>query len=346
MTVKPTDMSAQRDIFTRLIAQLKRARITPEQLLERCYARGMSTAHRNVLDGPEALILLESAVELSRDPCFVLKLGQSIGIESYGTFGFALISSANQRETIAMLERYGKVFFRPSWQSFDHNNGLLLRMIPAAGTEEQQQLIVELAFSQLISIGISLHRQPPLASLRQTNLLAGAELQFSYSEPKHASYYEYAFPIPMRFNCEYNQLFIPASLLDIPVKTANPTEHVVFLRQCEEMLQSLDSVEKTSTEVRVLLIQSAGQFLNITQVAKRLDTSERTLRRRLSSESTSFREILDEIRNLLAREYLTKTRLIVAEIAYLLNYEETGNFRRAFKRWNGMTPNDYRQSHA
>ena len=71
--------------------------------------------------------------------------------------------------------------------------------------------------------------------------------------------------------------------------------------------------------------------------------SERTLRRKLKNESVSFRALFDEVRDLLAIEYLTKTTLTVADIAHLLSYSETVNFRRAFVRWNGMTPSEYRQ---
>ena len=95
-----------------------------------------------------------------------------------------------------------------------------------------------------------------------------------------------------------------------------------------------------------MLIQSAGEFLNISQVAERLYVSERTLRRRLEAESTSFRSVFDEIRDLLAREYLAKTELTIADIAHLLDYAETVNFRRAFVRWNGVTPSQYRQQQA
>ena len=79
------------------------------------------------------------------------------------------------------------------------------------------------------------------------------------------------------------------------------------------------------------------------QVAERLYVSERTLRRRLEAESTSFRAVFDEIRDLLAREYLAKTELTIADIAHLLDYAETVSFRRAFVRWNGITPSGYRQ---
>jgi AraC-like DNA-binding protein len=140
-------------------------------------------------------------------------------------------------------------------------------------------------------------------------------------------------------------LLLPAQVLDTPVKTANRSEHVIFHQQCEEMLRGLESVEKTTTAIRQLLIQSAGHFLDIAQVAEGLNVSERTLRRRLEAESTSFRATVEEVRDLLAREYLTATELTVAEIAHLLDYSETVNFRRAFVRWNGVTPSEYRKQH-
>jgi AraC-like DNA-binding protein len=109
------------------------------------------------------------------------------------------------------------------------------------------------------------------------------------------------------------------------------------------MLRSLTTGEKVTTEVRRLLLQSAGDFLDISKIAEHLNMSERTLRRKLNTESVSFRVLFDEVRDLLAKEYLTKTNLTVADIAHLLSYSETVNFRRAFVRWNGMTPSKYRQ---
>ena len=146
------------------------------------------------------------------------------------------------------------------------------------------------------------------------------------------------------FESEHSELFLPTHVLETAVKTANISDHVVFHQQCEEMLLGLDRVGKATADVRQLLIQSAGDFLTIEQVAERLHISQRTLRRRLKAESTNFRSTLDEIRDLLAKEYLAKTELTVAEIAHLLEYSETVNFRRAFGRWNGITPNTYRQN--
>ena len=170
----------------------------------------------------------------------------------------------------------------------------------------------------------------------------GAELHLNFSRPPHSACYKTALNVPVKFDCEHSQLFLPAQVLDTPVRTANRSEHVVFHQQCEEMLRGLNSVEKTTAAVRQLLIQSAGDFLDIVQVAERLHVSERTLRRRLEAESTSFRATFEEVRDLLAREYLAETELTVAEIAHLLDYAETVNFRRAFVRWNNVTPSEYR----
>jgi len=70
--------------------------------------------------------------------------------------------------------------------------------------------------------------------------------------------------------------------------------------------------------------------------------SVRTLRRRLKEEGSSYRELLDEIRYGLAREYLGQTQLPLEEISGLLGYTEAGNFSHAFKRWSGMSPREWR----
>jgi AraC-like DNA-binding protein len=311
---------------------LEKAKVNPNKLFS---TSGVVKPNQgqHALAGAESLLLLEAATKLTGDHSLVFRLGQQIGIDSYGTFGFALMSCANLRESLDLLLRYGKVFFKPNWKVHDHDGGLMLRLNLTLGTPAQQRLVAELCFSQLSTIGSSLYR----------GRLEGAELHFNFPEPSHAIGYLSTLKAAVSFGGEHNQLFLPTRVLDTPVRTASQPEYVVFHQQCEEMLRSLNSVEKTTTAVRNLLIQSAGEFLNISQAAERLYVSERTLRRRLAAESTSFRATFDEIKDLLAREYLADTQLTVAEIAHLLDYSETVNFRRAFVRWNGATPSQYRQ---
>lgn len=326
----------QREFFRRLISLLEEAGVSPEQLIKELSRRGVTAPGTTVFSGSEALVLLETAVDLSRDPCLLIRLGQALGIACYGSFGFALMSCANLRESIELLHRYGQVLFRPTWTAHEYEGGLFVRLNISNGTAAQQQLVTELSCSNLIALGSALHG-------KQVENAEGVELQLNYSRPSHAASYNRAFKVPVTFNCEHSQLFLPAQALDTPVKTANRSEHVVFHQQCEEMLRGLNSAEQTTAAVRQVLIQSAGDFLDITQVAESLHVSERTLRRRLETESSSFRSIFEEIRDLLAREYLVATELTVADIAHLLDYSETVNFRRAFVRWNGVTPSQYRQ---
>ncbi len=68
----------------------------------------------------------------------------------------------------------------------------------------------------------------------------------------------------------------------------------------------------------------------------------RTLQRKLSEENTSYKELLDETRRELANQYLRQATLSVSEVTYLLGFSEPSNFSRAFKRWTGRTPSEFR----
>ena len=95
-------------------------------------------------------------------------------------------------------------------------------------------------------------------------------------------------------------------------------------------------------QVRRAMLSAPGKFPTQAQMASQLHLSARTLRRRLESEHTSYREIVDEVRFEIARRYLQTPELRVAQISALLGYDEVANFRRAFKRWSGISPNAFR----
>ena len=213
-------------------------------------------------------------------------------------------------------------------------NGIALRIQLGLGNPVQQRLIAELTFSQITFIAEALIDE----------LVTAGEVHLSYPAPVNQEAFQSLFPLPVKFDQAYSELVIPESSLDLRIRTANPAGHVIFQNQCEELLRGLNRVENFSAAIRRILIRAGGEFPMINQVASMLHVSESTLRRRLKNESTNFRAICDEVRNVLACQYLSTTKLTVSEIANLLDYAETVSFRRAFVRWNGTTPSQYRQA--
>lgn len=326
----------QNHLFVTLLAHLARAAVSLEQLVAEAGLADIRTEHQlaAAMQGVDALPLLEAAVKLTNNPCLALELSEGVrDLADYETLGFALMTCPNLRASSRLLLRYGKLQFAQHWEVHERGEDIFLRLNFDLGTPTQNQIVKELYLSTLVRVSRLLYRGEP----------EGAALQLDYPAPEHERCYHNTFGTPVSFNCAHTQLFIPGEVLDKPVKGADIAEFVVFHQQCEEMLRSLDHAEEVTTAVRLLLIRSAGEFPDIAQAANALHMSERTLRRKLEAESTTFREIVDDIRNLLAREYLSATPLSVAEIGHLLGYAETVNFRRAFVRWNELTPNAFRQ---
>ena len=88
-----------------------------------------------------------------------------------------------------------------------------------------------------------------------------------------------------------------------------------------------------------------GGLSNIQTVAAELGMSNRTLQRRLHGEGTSFQQLLSQVRQELAREYLADPSLDIGEVAFLIGYEDQNSFYRAFRLWEGDTPSNWRTVH-
>ena len=322
------------DLLKPLIELLTESGITQEQLFTQPDIHAFMQSARAGLNEAAEIQLLQTLSSFSQHPDLPLRLGQRIKLTDFGTLSFALMSCYDLNEVLKLMIRYHPIVNRgPAWMLSTSAEGVALRAQPTLHRPALQQTLLELTFSAISAMGAYLLNRP----------LKDTTLQLNYPPPPHAKLYADFFPMPVLFNQTHNQLLIPEHDLNTPLQTANPAGHTIFLQQCNEMLRDLNRVENFSAMVRRLLIRSGGKFPVIKQVAQQLNVSERTLRRRLSSESSSFRAICDEVRNVLACQYLSDTHLTVADIAELLNYSETVSFRRAFVRWNGMTPQAYRR---
>ncbi|MEK1941498.1 MAG: helix-turn-helix domain-containing protein, partial [Pseudomonas sp.] len=146
------------------------------------------------------------------------------------------------------------------------------------------------------------------------------------------------------FNAEENRLVFASALLDRPLPGANPQ----VMQHCEQQCQALLAKRRVraglSGRIRDRLLAHPGRLPDMEQLANELHMTTRTLRRRLLEENTSYRQLLEEVRQALAEELLATGALTLEEIAERLGYGEVSNFMHAFKRWKGVTPRQYRMS--
>jgi len=139
----------------------------------------------------------------------------------------------------------------------------------------------------------------------------------------------------------------PRALLTCPLRTSNPAVGDLLERLAVRQLAELPRTTTIAGAVRALCLRDgfAGE-LTLDAAAHRLCLSARTLQRRLREEGTSHQQIVDETRRHLASRMLTQSGLGIAEVAFALGFSEPGGLHRAFKRWTGMTPAEYRRAAA
>jgi AraC-like DNA-binding protein len=113
--------------------------------------------------------------------------------------------------------------------------------------------------------------------------------------------------------------------------------------QLERALEERRAQSSISEQVKWILKRLlAGSRPEISAVARELGLSDRTLQRRIIDDGATFRQLLLEARQELAHEYLKRPEMDVTEVAFLLGYEDSNSFYRAFRTWEGMTPSQLR----
>ena len=131
--------------------------------------------------------------------------------------------------------------------------------------------------------------------------------------------------------------------LDVPCPNANPITADMCKSFCERMLGAAELEESELVKtIRLILLDGTGLFPSAQEMAERLHISKRTLHRRLAGFGLTYQELLDETRRRLADEYLRETTLTIDEIAERIGFSDTSNFRKAYRHWTGISPNEYR----
>lgn len=311
-----------------------------EPYLEAC---DISSASLNVsgLDvaGTQYYKLMDQLLKDVEIPALGVHVGRKFSISDYGVLGYVFISSHTLLQAMKTFLRYQTIV--GSGAMFEEllrvdGEVAIISVTCSSHCERVNRYEIELSFGQWLSTADSVTMND--ASLQFSRI------NFTFPEPDHGNLYRELFHCSVYFDQPANEIHFPKEMLEQRFAMANEITAQLCEQQCEKILQNLQQQSGLVEKVRRLIISQPGQAPDPDELARQLNVSYRTLRRRLSEEGTSFKDIHNEVRMGMAMEYLRQTELSTQEIAFLLGYAEVTNFHRAFKRWAALTPGEYRET--
>lgn len=284
-----------------------------------------------------ALRLWHVAAELCADPSFGITAAEHIQSGSYGALGYAMHSSATLGEGLRRLV----TFFRLV------NQRATLVLLEEGDTARIRFLVEEDVPPEVVRHPVECTLS---AVLRFTRKLTGERVSplsvsFQHSAPADLSVHNRAFGDTLAFGQPHSELALSRRVLALPQRGADPSMAELMERHLRRLLQELPPEETFLVRVRGVLLEELRRGEPSLEIlSERLRLSKRTLQRRLKQEGTSLQQLLDEVRRELALRHLGESKESIAEVAFLLGFSEVSAFHRAFKRWTGSTPGEYRQA--
>ncbi len=282
----------------------------------------------------EVSALFRESVKATGDPCFGLFVAEAFHISQLHALGFALLASTTIRDFCLRLQN----FYRLASQNLE------FELI-----ESDDQTILS---ARLTQPDICAETIDAFAALIVRLIRAIFEVKFcprkvSLPRPVPAAgatpYLEY-FGCEVLFDQADLRICFDSKTVDLPLPGGSQELAQLHDRTAMEYLEKLDK-QNITNRVRSLIVDflSTG-LVSKQQVAEGLNMSPRTLENRLLEEGSNFQQVLDGTRQSLADGYMEQSSLSITEIAYLLGFSDAANFTRAFKRWNGKSPMEFRKS--
>ena len=304
-------------------------------------ARAAGLAHDGLAPLPESLAaedyvrLLDSGAELTGDAHFGLHVGERVKLGTYNVYGLILLSCRDFGQALQQTMRFEGLAHDLGRSTLEvdgdraqylwHNN------FPSASRH-----LAESVFAGIRVFG---------------NWLAGAALPpapvaFTHAAPENCSEHLRIFGAPVTFGAAVDSACFDAALLKWPVPNADVGLYPVLQQHAEQLLREKLRNQAEGgivAQVRALITENLAQDrARLPHIARELHLAPRTVQRKLQEAGFTFQQVLDQTRRQLAQDYLKQGQFGLAEIAFLLGYQEQSSFNHAFKEWTGFNPGAYR----
>lgn len=276
--------------------------------------------------------LMESINSSILDEETLLKLSTAENIETFSPPIFAAFCSKNVESGIERLAKYKRLISPMIFITSKDVNSFTVELTTESISNSLPIFLVEMEFTFLINL-IRIATKEHIIPLNIT-------LQKSINNKTLQAYWGCEPKLSTR-----NTLTLSIKDAKKPFISQNDAMWDYFEPELRRRLSELEVDDSFVAKVRSALIELLpGGESGIEDVAKKLGISKRTLQRKLSEEKTTFQKQLNYIRELLAKHYIMNNEMTTDEIAYLLGYQDSNSFLRAFQLWTGMNISSYRKS--
>jgi AraC-like DNA-binding protein len=277
--------------------------------------------------------LIERAIELTGEPALGAFLGWNTAISHYGALGFAALSAPTLGDAIQIGVRFQSLITSIA--------RLNLEVSGDVATIELEELHPFGSVREFLVLNVLIALARTGEGL--TGLTLPGRIELAFPEPAYFA----KFPREQAANLVCDQprhrLVFGAAHLDLPITTADPAAYRTALELCERQLVEREPGALLVQRVQRLLFAADGGVQAPSRIARSLGMAERTLKRKLAEQGTSYTDLLDRHRHTRALELL-RTDATIEEVADRLGYSDAANFTRAFRRWTGKSPRALRKA--
>ncbi|MEX2963867.1 AraC family transcriptional regulator ligand-binding domain-containing protein [Microbulbifer sp. TYP-18] len=278
------------------------------------------------------LSVVEEIVNLLNIPDLGMRSGQNFNMGDLGVLGHAIISSedlaAAVKTYVDYRQAFGSVF---NVHHFYDGRELKITADLNVTHGALQRFLIEnwlttlTALSDLVKDGESLF----------------SAIEVPYPEPQHSEEFHRQFNCPIAYGREHTRVVFNGEIGRDSLKYSCKVVNDFCKSECMRALQNLGASQSLVHTVRTLLMNSGEGFLCPADIGRRLNMSERSLRRHLALSGSSYNKLLLEVRMDLACQYLSTGNRSIKDIAYSLGYGDVVSYHRAFKSYYGITPKQF-----
>lgn len=280
--------------------------------------------------------LLHEAEHSMADPFIGISIGKHFSFEFAGLNALIMISAANMEHAMKARIKYDTYINNAIYDRIHTGQDVFIHGFRISMIDNiDMRHVHDLLAAQLLAV----------LRTGTGKVLSPIKVKLAHKAPKEKSpYYDYFGTLQIEFGASMNTLAYNHATARHPFLTANRTLHKLLTQSVQLLLSDDQGNHFTDTVYREIVRLLDNEVPSLEQVADNLHISTRTMRRKLGSEGTSFQQVKQRSLHKVAIQLLTMTNTSLSEIADQLGYSESSAFVRAFKSWEGVTPQKYRAS--